>query len=81
MVTRIGVHLQSGNISVYWLWLLLDVSAVGVVIVIIAICVMPIVWTCVYSQYVYEKQKVMFWNKTQISSQVSRTTCAQSQYN
>ena len=41
MVTRIDVHLQSGNISVYWLWLLLDVSALSVVIVIIAICDMP----------------------------------------
>ena len=41
MVTRIDVHLQSGNISVYWLWLLLYVSAVSVVIVIIAICDMP----------------------------------------
>ena len=38
---RIVVHLQSWNISVYWLWLLLDVSAVSVVIVIIAICDMP----------------------------------------
>ena len=37
-VTRITLHLQSGNISIYWLWLLLDVSAVSVVIVIIAIC-------------------------------------------
>ena len=41
MVTRIDVHLQSGDLSVYWLWLLLDVSAVSVVIVIIAICDMP----------------------------------------
>ena len=41
MITRIDVHLQSGNISVYWLWLLLDVSAVSVVIVIIVICDMP----------------------------------------
>ena len=41
MVTRIDVHLQSGNISVYWLLLLLDVSAVSVVIVIIAICDIP----------------------------------------
>ena len=41
MVTRIDVHLQSGNISIYWLWLLLDVSAVSVMIVIIAICDMP----------------------------------------
>ena len=41
MVTHIDVHLQSGNISIYWLWLLLDVSAVSVVIVIIAICDMP----------------------------------------
>ena len=41
MVTRIDVHSQSGNISVYWLWLLLHVSVVSVVIVIIAICDMP----------------------------------------
>ena len=41
MVTRIDIHLQSGDVSVYWLWLLLDVSAVSVVIVIIAICNMP----------------------------------------
>ena len=38
MVTRIDVHLQSGDISIYWLWLLLYVSAVSVVNVIIAIC-------------------------------------------
>ena len=38
---RIDIHLQSGDVSVYWLWLLLDVSAVSVVIVIIAICDMP----------------------------------------
>ena len=30
MVTRIDVHLQSGDVSIYWLWLLLDVSAVSV---------------------------------------------------
>ena len=41
MVTCIDVHLQSRNISVYWLWLLLYVSAVSVLIVIIAICDMP----------------------------------------
>ena len=41
MVMRIDVHLQSGDVSVYWLWLLLDVSAVSVVIVVIAICDMP----------------------------------------
>ena len=41
MVTRIDVHLQNGNVGVYWLWLLLDVSAVSVVIVIIAICDIP----------------------------------------
>ena len=41
MVMRIDVHLQSGNVSIYWLWLLLDVSAVSIVIVIIAICDMP----------------------------------------
>ena len=38
MVTRIDVHLQSGDVSVYWLWLLLYVSDVSVVIVSIAIC-------------------------------------------
>ena len=38
---RIDMHLQSGNLSVYWLWLFLDVGAVSVVIVIIAICDMP----------------------------------------
>ena len=26
MVTRIDVHLQSGDVSIYWLWLLLDIS-------------------------------------------------------
>ena len=41
MVTRINVHLQSGDDSFYWLWLLLYVSAVSVVIVIIAISAMP----------------------------------------
>ena len=40
MVTRIDVHVQNGDVSVYWLWLL-DISAVSVVIVIIAICDMP----------------------------------------
>ena len=35
------VHLQNGDVSVYWLWLLLDISVVSVVIVIIAICDMP----------------------------------------
>ena len=41
MVTRIDVHFKSGNVIVYWLWLLLDVNAESVVIVIIAICDMP----------------------------------------
>ena len=41
MVTRIDVHLQSEDVSIYWLWLLLYISAVSVVIVIIAICDMP----------------------------------------
>ena len=65
MVMRIGVHLQSGDISVYWLWLLLDVSAVSVVIVIviIAICDMPRQeFSLCEHVYMYEKQKVMFWN-------------------
>ena len=41
MVTRIDVHLQSEDVSVYWLWLLLYVSALSVVIVIIANCDVP----------------------------------------
>ena len=41
MVTRIDLHVQSGDVSVYWLWLMLYVSAVSVVIVIIAIYDMP----------------------------------------
>ena len=78
MITCIDIHLQSRDVSVYWLWLLLDISAVSVVIVIIAIFYIPRqeFSLCVYSQYVYEKQKVVYWNMTQISSKVSRTTCA-----
>ena len=38
---RIDIYLQRGDISIYWLWLLLDINAVSVVIVIIAICNMP----------------------------------------
>ena len=34
LVTHIDVHLQSGNVSVYWLRLLLDISAVSVVTVL-----------------------------------------------
>ena len=41
MVMRIDVHLQSEDVSIYWLWLLLYVHALSVVIVIIAICDMP----------------------------------------
>ena len=41
MVTLIDVHLQSGDGSVYQLWLLLNISVVSVAIVIIAICDMP----------------------------------------
>ena len=41
MVMSIDVYLQSGDVSIYWLWFLLYVSAVSVVIVIIAICDMP----------------------------------------
>ena len=78
MVTRIDVHLQSGNVSVYWLWLLLDVSAVSVVILIIAICDMRrqefSLRERVYIHNTY-MQKVVFWNTTQISSKVSRRTC------
>ena len=41
MVMRIEVHLQSEDVSIYWLWLLLYVSALSVVIVIIVIYDMP----------------------------------------
>ena len=41
MVTRIDVHMQRREVSIYWLGLLLYISAVSVVIVIIAICDMP----------------------------------------
>ena len=61
MVTRIDVHLLSGNVSVYWLWLLLDVSAVSVVIVIIAICDIPrqkfSLRKCVYIHNTYMKSR------------------------
>ena len=84
---HIDVHLQSEDVSVYWLWLLLYVSALSVVIVIIAICDMPrqefSLCEPVYIQnmYIYEKQKVVFLNMTQISSKVSWSTCAYSHYN
>ena len=35
---RIDVHLQNGDVCVYWLWLLLDISDVSAVILITAIC-------------------------------------------
>ena len=38
MIMCIDVHLQSEDISVYGLWLLLYVSTVSVVIMIITIC-------------------------------------------
>ena len=57
MVTLIDVHFQGANGIVYWLWLLLYVSAVSVVIVIIAICDMPreefSLWERVYIQNTY----------------------------
>ena len=78
--SRIDVHLQSGDVSVYWLWLLLAVSAISVVIVIFAICDMPrqefSLCERVYIHNTYMKNKVLFWNTMQISSKVSRTTCA-----
>ena len=81
MVMRIDVHLQSKNISVYWLWLLLDVSAVSVVIVIIAICDMPkqefSLCGRVYIHYMYMKSRESCfetWRK--FSSKVSRRSCA-----
>ena len=47
---------------------MLDVSAVSVVIVIIAICDIPrqefSLCERVYIHKTYEKQKVMFWNTT-----------------
>ena len=61
MVTLIDVHLQSGNVGIYWLWLLLDVSAVSVVIVTTATCDMPReeFWLCehVYIHNVYKKSR------------------------
>ena len=79
MVTRIDVHLQSEDVSVYWLWLLLYVCALSVAIVIIATCDMPrqefSLCERVYI-HVYEEQKVVLWNTTQISIKVSRRTCA-----
>ena len=41
MVMHIDIQLQTGDVSIYWLWLLLYDSAVSVVIVIIVICNMP----------------------------------------
>ena len=41
ILTLIDVHLQNGDVIIYWLWLLLHTSAVSVVIVIIEICDMP----------------------------------------
>ena len=61
VVSRIDVHLHSREVSVHWLWLLLDISAVGVVIVIIAICDMPrqdfSLRECVYIYNTYMKSK------------------------
>ena len=81
MAKRIDVHLQSEDVSVYWLWLLLYVSALSVVIVIIAICDMSrqefSLRERVYIHNTYMKSiKVVFWNTTQISSKVSRRTYA-----
>ena len=57
MITHIDVHLQ----SVYWLWLLLDVSARSVVTVIIAICDMPrqefSLCECMYIHNTYMKSR------------------------
>ena len=68
MVSRIDVHLQSGNISIYWLWLLLDVSAVSVVIVIIAICDMArqefSLCECVYIHNAYYMKSRMLCSET-----------------
>ena len=61
MLTCIDVHLQRGDVNVYWLWLLLDISAVSVVIVIIAICGMPtqefLLCECVYIHNTYMKSR------------------------
>ena len=67
MVMHIDVHLESGNVSIYWLWLLLDVSAVSVVIVIIAICDMPrqefSLRECVYIHNMYMKSRKSYSEK------------------
>ena len=68
------IDIQSEDVSIYCLWLLLYVSALSVVIVIIAICEMPrqefLLCERVYIQNtystVYEKQNVVFWNTMQI---------------
>ena len=61
MDTRIDVHLQSGDVSVYRLRLLLYVNAVSVVTVIIAICDMPrqefSLRECVYIHNMYMKSR------------------------
>ena len=63
IVTRIDVHLQNGDVSVYWLWLLLDIRAVRVVIVIIAICEMPR-QIFIFRERVYIHNTYMFSRKS-----------------
>ena len=59
MVMCIDLPMQSGDVSIYWLWLLLDVSAASVIIVITAISDIPRQEFSL-CEYVYEKQKVVF---------------------
>ena len=61
IATRIDVHLQNGDVSVYWLWLLLDISAVSIVIVIIAICDM-------FRQEFSLCERVYIYNKYTVSN-------------
>ena len=58
---HIDVHLQSEDVSVYWLWLLVYLCALSVVMVITAICNMPrqevSLCECVYIQNTYMKSR------------------------
>ena len=58
---HIDVHLQNRDVSIYWLWLLLDISALSVVIVNIAICDVPrqefSLRECVYIHSMYMKSR------------------------
>ena len=60
---------------------MLDISAVSVFLMIIAICDIPRQELSlrervyIHNTYVYEKQKVVFWNMMQISSSFQDNLC------